>query len=83
MEEEKNTNKETYEQTIRKRPVMRIMAWVCIVIILGLIIATFVTGITGSPYFMACLALAILVPILFYAVLWLGRVLNNHTNKQS
>ncbi len=74
---------ETYEQTIRKRPVMKAMAWVGIVIIIGLIIATLVTGIMGSTLFMPFLALTILVPILIYVILWVGKVLRNHINKQS
>ena len=36
MEEEKKT--ETYEQSIRRRPVLRVMAWVGLVVIFALIL---------------------------------------------
>lgn len=80
MEENKQ---ETYEENIRKRPLMRVMAWVCLVVIAALIVLVFVTGITGSRFFLPSLALLIVVPTLLYVVLWLGRVLRNHKEKQS
>lgn len=76
MEEEKKT--ETYEQSIRRRPVLRVMAWIGLALIFALIVLVIVTGVTGSEYFMPSLALMIIVPILLYVVLWLGRVLQNH-----
>ena len=76
--EEKKT--ETYEQSIRRRPILRVMAWVGLVVIFALVI---VTGVTGSKYFMPSLALVIIVPILIYVVLWLGKVLQNHKKNRS
>lgn len=81
MEEEKKT--ETYEQSIRRRPVLRVMAWIGLALIFALIVLVIVTGLTGSEYFMPSLALMIIVPILLYVVLWLGRVLQNHKKNRS
>ncbi len=81
MEEEKKT--ETYEQSIRRRPVLRVMAWIGLALIFALIVLVIVTGVTGSEYFMPSLALMIIVPILLYVVLWLGRVLQNHKKNRS
>ena len=81
MEEEKKT--ETYEQSIRRRPVLRVMAWVGLVVIFALIVLEIVTGVTGNKYFMPSLALMIIVPILIYVALWLGKVLQNHRMNRS
>lgn len=81
MEEEKKT--ETYEQSIRRRPVLRVMACVGLAVIFALIILVIVTGVTGSRYFMPSLALMIIVPILIYVALWLGKVLQNHRKNRS
>ena len=81
MEEEKKT--ETYEQSIRRRPVLRVMAWGGLVVIFALIVLVIVTGGTGSKYFMPSLALMIIVPILIYVALWRGKVLQNHRKNRS
>lgn len=78
-----NEKKETYEQSIRRRPVLRVMAWVGLAIIASLIVLVVVTGITGSKYFLPCLALMIIVPILIYVILWIGKVLKNHRENRS
>ena len=81
MNEEKKT--ESYEESIRRRPVLRVMAWVGIVLIIVLIGLVIVTGVTGSRYFLPSLALLMVVPILIYVVLWLGKVLQNHRQNRS
>lgn len=81
MNEEKKT--ESYEESIRRRPVLRVMAWVGIVLIIALIGLVIVTGVTGSRYFLPSLALLMIVPILIYVVLWLGKVLRNHRQNRS
>lgn len=73
--------RESYEASIRRRPLMRVMSVVCLIILFGLIVATFITGITGSKYFLGCLVLMMIVPVLMYVILWVGRVLNRHFNK--
>lgn len=74
---------ESYEASIRKHPFLRLMACVALLIVIGLIVLVFVTGVTGSKYFLPSLALLMLVPVLLYVVLWLGKVLQNHNKKQS
>lgn len=83
LDEAKNEQTESYEASIRKRPLMRFAAWVCLAVLAALIVLVFVTGITGSRYFLPSLALMIVVPVLLYVVLWLGKVLRNHREKQS
>ena len=81
MEDEKKT--ETFELSIRRRPVLRVMAWVGLGVIFALNVLVIVTGVTGSKYFMPSLALMIIVPILIYVALWLGKVLQNHRKNRS
>lgn len=71
-------NNDQYLKSLSKRKVNRIISWLCIVVIVALVIATCVTGIMGSQYFMGFLVLMILVPIIFYVVLWIGRLLFNY-----
>lgn len=66
-----------YISKLSKKKTARILAWVGIIIIIALIIATFITGITGSKYFMGCLWLCIIVPIFMYVFLWIGKVLSS------
>ncbi len=70
-------SEDKYLKKISKKPILRVAAWVGIILILGLIIATFIAGITGSEYFFGFLVLSITVPVFIYVVLWIGRVLNN------
>lgn len=70
--QEKNSE---YLSMLSKSKINRIIAWIGILITVGLIIVTFITGIMGSKYFMGCLFLCIMVPILFYVFLWFGKVL--------
>lgn len=66
-----------YLSALSKKKGYRIGAWICLVIIAALVVATLVTGIMGSPYFLGCLFLCIFVPIFMYVVLWLGKVLSS------
>ncbi|MCM1170782.1 MAG: hypothetical protein NC393_01515 [Clostridium sp.] len=66
-----------YLSSLRKRKGSRIIAWICLVIIAAVIIATIITGVTGSKYFAGCLFLCIIVPILMYVFLWVGKLLFN------
>ncbi len=74
-------NQDQYLKSLSKSKFNRVISWLCIVIVVGLIVATFVTGIMGSKYFMGFLVLMILVPIIFYIVLWIGRLLFNYGNR--
>lgn len=80
---EEKEQKESYEEAIRRNPLMRVLAWVCLLALAGLIVLVLVTGITGSRYFLPSLALLMVVPVLLYVVLWLGKVLRNHREKRS
>lgn len=66
---------------LSKKKGYRIGAWICLVIIAALIVATLITGIMGSPYFLGCLFLCIIVPIFMYVALWLGKVLSSLNNR--
>ncbi len=66
-----------YLSTLSKKKGYRIGAWICLAIIAALVVATFITGIMGSPYFPGCLFLCIIVPVFMYVVLWLGKVLSS------
>lgn len=72
----KKTEEIEYLSKLSKKRFSRVIAWICIVIILTLIIATFVTGIMGSKLFLPFLALTITVPFFMYIALWLGKVLS-------
>ncbi len=53
----------------------RIVAFLMILMILGLVVWAFILGITGSEYFSAALFLCILVPVLFYGISLITRLL--------
>ncbi len=72
----KKTEEIEYLSKLSKKRFSRVIAWICIIIIFALIIATFVTGIMGSKLFLPFLALTITVPFFMYIALWLGKVLN-------
>lgn len=54
------------------KKVKRIMAWVGIIVLLGLYLTTFVMAMFATPatgaMFIACIVATIMVPILFYVV---------------
>lgn len=78
MKKINNDNKDLeYLASLRKRKGSRIVAWICLVIIAAVIIATIITGVTGSRYFAGCLFLCIIIPILMYVFLWIGKILFN------
>ncbi|MBQ8914368.1 MAG: hypothetical protein IJ054_10060 [Lachnospiraceae bacterium] len=65
-----------YLSGLSHKKVARVAAWICLIIITALVIATLVTGIMGSRLFLPFLALTIVVPFLMYIALWFGRVLS-------
>ena len=64
-----------YLGILGRRKLFRVLAWICLVIIAVLIIATLITGITGSKYFVPCLVLCMILPFMMYIILWIGKVL--------
>ncbi len=73
-------SEDKYIKRISSNKLFRFMAWVALVIIVGLVIATIITGLTGSKYFLGFLILSIIAPVFVYAVLTIGRVLFNATH---
>ncbi|MBE5944085.1 MAG: DUF2207 domain-containing protein [Lachnospiraceae bacterium] len=64
----------------------RVFAWIGLIVILVIVVATFITGITGSKYFLPCLILAIIIPVLMYVMLWIAKLMfriseDNHKNE--
>ena len=55
--------------------IKRIAAFLMILVILGLVVWAFILGITGSEYFSAALFLCILIPVLFYGISLVTRLL--------
>ena len=53
----------------------RIAAFLMVLVILGLVVWAFILGITGSEYFSAALFLCILVPVLFYGISLITKLL--------
>ena len=53
----------------------RIAAFLMVLVILGLVVWAFILGITGSEYFSAALFLWILVPVLFYGISLITKLL--------
>ncbi len=72
-------SEDKYIKRVSGNKLFRIMAIIALVIIVGLVIATFISGITGSKYFMGFLILSIIVPGFIYVVLWIGKVFFNQT----
>ena len=66
-----------YQKKVSNMKYSRIFAWICIVLLVVIIIATAVTGIMGSKYFYGCLFMCMVVPFFMYVVLWIGKVLNS------
>lgn len=54
----------------------QIMAWLTIALIIGLIIAAVVCGITGSKYFFGLLILAMVVPIVLWVFMWFTHLIH-------
>ncbi len=73
-ETDEGQGRKEYLSMLSKKKFARIIAWVSLVIIGVLVVATFITGVTGSKYFSGCLFMCIIVPLLMYVFLWVGKV---------
>ncbi len=58
----------------------QIMAWLTIVLIVGLIIGAVVCAVTGSRYFLGLLALAMAVPIVLWVFMWFTRLIRGDSD---
>ncbi len=54
----------------------RIAAWLVLLVILGMVITTFVFGITGNGHFMSMLILTMAVSIICWVLLWFLRLIS-------
>ena len=63
----------------------RVLAWIGLILLAGLLIATFVLALIDAPWaqnaFKMCLGFSILLPVLIYVLLMLHRVLNSKDNE--
>ena len=59
----------------------QIAAWIGIIVVVGLVIATFVLGVTGSNLTISMLILTMGVSIILWALLWFIRILENRSGK--
>jgi len=79
----KENREEEYKKKISGMKYSRIMAVGCLAIIGISIIATLITGITGSKYFYGCLFMCIVFPVFIYAILFIGRILFNISSEDT
>ena len=57
----------------------RIVAWLTVLVIAGLLIAMLVSGIMGSPYFYVFLFLTLVVPMILWVFMWFTRLVNGES----
>ncbi len=55
--------------------IKRVLAWIALIIIAGLIIATLILGIKGSPYAISMLGVTMGVSIIIWVLFWINGVL--------
>ncbi len=60
--------------------VRRVVALLSVIVIVGLIIAAFICGITGSKYFFGLLFLSFAVPIVLWVFMWFTHLINGDSN---
>lgn len=56
--------------------VRQIVAWLTIIVIIGLIIGTIICAVTGSKYFYGMLFLALAVPIVLWVFMWFTHLIH-------
>lgn len=61
----------------------QIAAWIGIIVVVGLVIATFVLGVTGSSLTISMLILTMGVSIILWALLWFIRILENRSGEDT
>lgn len=66
-----------YEKKISGMKFSRVFAWIGVILLVIIVIATAITGIMGSKYFWGCLFMCMVVPFLMYVFMWMGKVLNS------
>lgn len=56
--------------------IRRIVAWLTILVITGLIIGTLICAIIGSPYFWGMLVLSFAVPVVLWVFMWFTHLIH-------
>lgn len=79
----KENREEEYQRKLSGMKYSRLMSVGCLIIIGISLIATLVTGITGSKYFYGCLFVCIVFPVFIYIALFIGRLLFSINNSES
>ena len=60
----------------------RILAWITLLIIVGLIVAMIVSAVLGNGYFLGFLFAAIAFPVIIYVIVWIrGLISKYHPEK--
>lgn len=59
----------------------QIAAWIGIIVIVGLVIATFILGVTGSSLTVSMLILTMGVSIVLWVLLWFIKLLENRSGE--
>lgn len=72
------------KRSLMKNKAKQIAAWICILVLFTLYIATFVVSLLDFPgsdaLFRACLAATVCLPILLWIYIWLyGKIKDRHT----
>lgn len=65
----------------RKR-IKRVLAWIALTVIAGMVIATFVLGIQGSPYTLSMLGATMGVSITIWVLFWISGMVNGKKEDQ-
>lgn len=60
----------------------RILAWIALIVIAGMVIATFVLGILGSPYTLSMLGATMGVSITIWVLFWISGMVNGKKEDQ-
>lgn len=62
--------------------IKRVLAWIALIIIAGLIIATLILGIKGSPYAISMLGVTMGVSIIIWVLFWINGVLKREDTSE-
>lgn len=64
------------------KKIKRVLAWIALIIIAGLIIATLILGIKGSPYAISMLGVTMGVSIIIWVLFWISGVLKREDTSE-
>ncbi|MDD6331096.1 MAG: hypothetical protein PUA59_01360 [Clostridium sp.] len=65
-----------------KKKIKQILAWIALVVIAGMVIATLVLGILGSPYTLSMLGATMGVSITIWVLFWISGMVNGNKEDQ-